>query len=79
MFRNRLSMHVMPVLLAVAFIVITERKLSATNETADVVVTSQPATLSGTYLNSFSLLNAGNIQHVATVCQVTRLVVNFIR
>jgi hypothetical protein len=79
MFRNHLSMHVMPVLLALAFIVVAERNMTATGKQRDVTITSKPVKASNHYLTSLSVLNAGNIQHVVTIYQVTRLAVNFIR
>ena len=77
MLRTNLSMHVMPVLLAFAFLFITERNLRSNKQQVSAVTTA-PATQ---HVSSagFAFLNTGNIQHFATIYQVTRLAINVIR
>jgi hypothetical protein len=77
MLRTNLSMHIMPVLLAFVFVFITEHKLRNNQQQ----LSANAATPAAQFISpaSFALLNAGNIQHVVTIYQVTRLAINVIR
>ncbi len=77
MLRTNLSMHVMPVLLAFAFLFITEQNLRHKNGQADAEESTQ--TFQYVSPNNFALLNTGNIQHVVTIYRITRLAINVSR